>query len=42
MWGMNFRVIPLSGDPQGFWFMLVLQLAIGIGLVALLRWKKFL
>ncbi|MDF2771599.1 MAG: corA [Geminicoccaceae bacterium] len=42
MWGMNFRVIPLSGDPQGFWFMLVLQLAIGIGLVALLRWKRFL
>jgi magnesium transporter len=42
MWGMNFAEIPLSRYPHGFWVMLVLQLALGIGLVAALRWKKFL
>jgi magnesium transporter len=42
MWGMNFREIPLADYPHGFWIMLVLQLAIGIGLVAMLRMKKLL
>ena len=42
MWGMNFAEIPLSHYPHGFWVMLVLQLAIGAALVALLRWKKLL
>ena len=42
MWGMNFRHIPLSEWPHGFWFMLVLQLALGAGLVALLRWRRLL
>jgi magnesium transporter len=42
MWGMNFDRIPLAGYPHGFWVMLVLQLAIGVGLVALLRWKKLI
>ena len=42
MWGMNFVEIPLSHYPHGFWVMLVLQLVLGAGLVALLRWKKLL
>lgn len=42
MFGMNFARIPLSGHPYGFWIMLVLQLAIGVALLAVLRWKKLL
>jgi len=42
MWGMNFVEIPLSHYPHGFWVMLVLQLALGVALVAVLRWKKLL
>jgi magnesium transporter len=42
MWGMNFTHIPMSESPWGFWIMLVLQLALGGGLIALLRWKKLL
>jgi len=42
MWGMNFFDIPLSHWPHGFWVMLVLQLVLGVGLVAALKWKKLL
>jgi magnesium transporter len=42
MWGMNFIEIPLSHYPHGFWVMLFLQLALGIALVAVLRWKKLI
>ena len=42
MWGMNFEHIPLSGWPFGFWLMLVVQLGMGAGLIALLRWRKWL
>jgi magnesium transporter len=42
MWGMNFERIPLHGQPHGFLLMVVIQLALGILLVALLRWKKLL
>jgi magnesium transporter len=35
MWGMNFERIPLATNPWGFEIMLVLQLALGVGLV----WK---
>ncbi|MCC6318463.1 MAG: magnesium transporter CorA family protein [Gemmatimonadaceae bacterium] len=42
MWGMNFTRIPLAEHPWGFELMLVLQLGIGIGLIALLRWRKWL
>jgi magnesium transporter len=42
MWGMNFERVPLSHHPYGFAIMLVLQLAMGVGLVALLKWRKFL
>jgi magnesium transporter len=40
MWGMNFEKIPLHGFAHGFWLMVALQLALGIILVAVLRWKK--
>lgn len=42
MWGMNFHSIPLSGNPSGFWLMLVLQIVMGVLLLAFLRWRKFL
>jgi len=42
MWGMNFEHIPMSRHPLGFWLMLALQLGIGAGLIALLRWRKWL
>jgi magnesium transporter len=42
MWGMNFADIPLHAHAYGFWIMLVLQLVVGVGLVALLKWKKLL
>ena len=42
MWGMNFEQIPLSHHPHGFALMMVLQLAMGIGLVAFLKWRKLL
>ena len=39
---MNFARIPLADAANGFWIMLVLQLAIGAGLIALLKWRKWL
>jgi magnesium transporter len=42
MWGMNFERIPLHGNAHGFLLMVVIQLALGILLVALLRWKKLI
>jgi magnesium transporter len=39
MWGMNFIRIPLAGNPWGFEIMLAVQLALGTGLVWLLRKK---
>ena len=42
MWGMNFDVIPMSKTHYGFWLMMVLQLGFGLGLVALLKWRKWL
>lgn len=42
MWGMNFIRIPLAETSYGFWLMLVLQLVIGFGLLALLHWRKLL
>ena len=42
LWGMNFDKIPLSHHPYGFSILLVLQMAMGIGLVALLKWRKLL
>ena len=42
MWGMNFQHVPLADQPHGFAIMMILQLAMGIGLVALLKWRKLL
>ena len=42
MWGMNFTRIPLARNPWGFEIMLLAQLAIGGGLVWLLRSRKWL
>ena len=42
MWGMNFAGIPLSHHPHGFAILIVVQVAVAAGLVALLRWQKFL
>jgi magnesium transporter len=42
MWGMNFDRVPLSAHPHGFAIMLVLQLAVGILALALLRRRGLL
>lgn len=43
MWGMNFtKGIPLADWPHGFWFMVVIQLALGAALLGFLRWKRLL
>jgi magnesium transporter len=42
MWGMNFERIPLHDWPEGFWFMLIVQLVLGGLLLAALRWRKLL
>ena len=42
MWGMNFERIPLHGWPYGFWFMLIVQLALGGLLLAVLKRRKLL
>ena len=42
MWGMNFEHIPLAGSPAGFWIMLVAQLVLGLVLIVLLRYFRWL
>ncbi|HKY96571.1 MAG TPA: magnesium/cobalt transporter CorA [Gemmatimonadaceae bacterium] len=42
MWGMNFDDIPLAHTSHGFWTMLVVQIGLGLLLLALLRWRKLL
>jgi magnesium transporter len=42
MWGMNFSHMPLSNWPHGFWVLLLVQLALGGLLVAVLRRQKLL
>ena len=37
MWGMNFGKIPLASHPWGFEIMLFVQLALGLGLLWMLR-----
>jgi magnesium transporter len=37
MWGMNFDRIPLAANPWGFEIMLFVQLALGLGLLWMLR-----
>jgi len=42
MWGMNFQDVPLSDWPHGFWVMLAGQLALGFGLIWVLRKRGWL
>ncbi len=42
MWGMNFTRIPWADHRWGFEIILAAQLALGAGLVGLLRWRKWL
>ena len=42
MWGMNLRGLPFAEDPNGFWTLLVVQLALGALLLVGLRWRKIL
>ena len=42
IYGMNFQNIPLANNPNGFWIMVVGQFAIGLGLVAFLKWRRWL
>ncbi|MFN2567046.1 MAG: magnesium transporter CorA family protein [Gemmatimonadaceae bacterium] len=42
MWGMNFERIPLADAPHGFWWMMILQLVVGLGLLVGLRWRGLL
>ena len=42
MWGMNFGHIPLHDNPNGFWYMLALQLGISAVLLILLRMRKLI
>jgi magnesium transporter len=42
IYGMNFQNIPLANNPHGFWILVVTQFAIGLGLVAFLKWRRWL
>jgi magnesium transporter len=42
MWGMNFAQVPLAHSQHGFWWMMILQLAIGLLLLIGLRWRGLL
>ena len=42
MWGMNFEHIPLHNFPHGFMILVFGQLALGLLILAGLRWRKLL
>jgi len=42
MWGMNFEQIPLHNHPHGFMILVFAQLALGLLILAGLRWRKLL
>jgi magnesium transporter len=42
MWGMNFERIPLHSYPHGFLILVVAQLALGLVILAGLKWRKIL
>jgi len=42
MWGMNVSKIPFATWPHGFMTLLFVQLALGLTLLAFLRWRKLL
>jgi magnesium transporter len=42
MWGMNFERVPLHYDPYGFLILVFAQLALGLAILAGLKWRKIL
>ncbi len=42
MWGMNFEHIPLQANPHGFMILVFAQLALGLLILAGLKWRKLL
>lgn len=42
MWGMNFENIPLHNNPHGFMILLLSQLALGVLILAGLKWRRIL
>jgi Mg2+ and Co2+ transporter CorA len=42
MWGMNFEGIPLHSNPHGFMILVIAQLALGLVILAGLKWRKIL
>src|SRR5258705_805307 len=42
MWGMNFEHIPLHSHPHGFMILVLFQLALGLTILAGLKWRKIL
>ena len=42
MWGMNFEHIPLHSHPHGFMILMLAQLALGLTILAALKWRKLL
>ena len=42
MWGMNFQHIPLYAHPHAFWWMLGVQVGIGLILLIVLRFRNLL
>jgi magnesium transporter len=42
MWGMNFEKIPLHSYPHGFMILVFAQLALGLLILAALKWRKLL
>jgi magnesium transporter len=42
MWGMNFEHIPLHSHPHGFMILVLSQLALGLLILAGLKWRKLL
>jgi magnesium transporter len=42
IWGMNFEHIPLHSHPHGFMILMLAQLALGLTILAGLKWRKLL
>jgi magnesium transporter len=42
MWGMNFENIPLHSHPHGFMILMLAQAALGLTILAGLKWRKLL
>jgi magnesium transporter len=42
MWGMNFERIPLHSNQHGFMILVLAQLALGLTILAALRWRNLL